>query len=99
MRDSANISQVKYKRSHEVSLRVVSKGRVDAENDSSSNTQCGWVVRLGSVSRSDVCHLQNGEAPRNEGDTGVVSAVGTPMLKSARILKSRWRGRALARLE
>ncbi|GMN39141.1 hypothetical protein TIFTF001_008371 [Ficus carica] len=26
------------------------------------------------------------EAPRNDGDTGVVSAVGTPMLKSARIL-------------
>ncbi|GMN20974.1 hypothetical protein TIFTF001_040010 [Ficus carica] len=26
------------------------------------------------------------EAPRNEGDTGVMSAVGTPMLKSVRVL-------------
>ncbi|GMN65433.1 hypothetical protein TIFTF001_034494 [Ficus carica] len=25
------------------------------------------------------------EAPRNDGDTGVVSAVGTPMLKSVRV--------------
>ncbi|GMN68644.1 hypothetical protein TIFTF001_037703 [Ficus carica] len=33
------------------------------------------------------------EAPRNDGDTGVVSAVGTPMLKSARILICKGRGR------
>ncbi|GMN23260.1 hypothetical protein TIFTF001_000058 [Ficus carica] len=37
------------------------------------------------------------EAPRNDGDTGVVSAVGTPMLKSARILICKGRGRVLAR--
>ena len=37
------------------------------------------------------------EAPRNEGDTGVVSAAGTPMPKSVRELMSEGRGRALAR--
>ncbi|GMN38331.1 hypothetical protein TIFTF001_007554 [Ficus carica] len=37
------------------------------------------------------------EAPRNDGDTSVVSAAGTSMLKSARIPICKRRGRALAR--
>ncbi|GMN53225.1 hypothetical protein TIFTF001_022373 [Ficus carica] len=36
-------------------------------------------------------------APRNDRDTGVVSAVDTPMLKAARKLMNKRRGRALAR--
>ncbi|GMN61840.1 hypothetical protein TIFTF001_030931 [Ficus carica] len=36
------------------------------------------------------------KAPWNDGDTGVVSAVGTPMLKSARKLMSKGRGRSFA---
>ena len=54
------------------------------------------TVRLGQAKYSAVDHLQK-EAPRNDGDTGVVSAVGTPMLKSVKILMCKGRDRALAR--
>ena len=53
------------------------------------------TVRSGPAKCSAVDHLQN-EAPRNDGDTGVVSAVGTPMLKSDKVLRSKGRGRVLA---
>ncbi|GMN38841.1 hypothetical protein TIFTF001_008074 [Ficus carica] len=39
--------------------------------------------------------LAKGETPRSDWDTGVVSAVGTSMPKSARVLMSKGRGRAL----
>ena len=69
---------------------------VDTENGLGSNTQCERVVRCKPVRNSAVDHLQN-EAPRNDGDTGVVSAVGTPMLKSVKALVCKGRGRVLAR--
>ncbi|GMN29530.1 hypothetical protein TIFTF001_002463 [Ficus carica] len=37
------------------------------------------------------------EAPRSDGDIGGVSVTGTPMLKSVMALRSKWRGRVLAR--
>ncbi|GMN40332.1 hypothetical protein TIFTF001_009556 [Ficus carica] len=37
------------------------------------------------------------EAPRSDGDTGGVSATGTSILKSVRVLLSKWRGRVLVR--
>ncbi|GMN66651.1 hypothetical protein TIFTF001_035723, partial [Ficus carica] len=69
---------------------------VDAENASGSNTQCGRVVRSRLVSRSAAVTYKT-NAPRNDGDTGVVSVAGTPMPKSVRELMSDRRGRALAR--
>ena len=53
-----------------------------------------WVVRSGLAKCSAVDHLQD-EAPRNDGDTSVVSAAGTPILKSVGELMSEGRGRAL----
>ncbi|GMN71584.1 hypothetical protein TIFTF001_055952 [Ficus carica] len=49
----------------------------------------GWSVAPPSIT----CKR---EAPRNDGDTGVVSVVDTPMLKSVGELMSEGRGRALA---
>ncbi|GMN59083.1 hypothetical protein TIFTF001_028179 [Ficus carica] len=69
---------------------------VDAENTSGSNIQCGRVVQSRPASRSAAVTYKT-KAPQNDGNTGVVSAAGTPMPKSVRELMSIRRSRALAR--
>ncbi|GMN59079.1 hypothetical protein TIFTF001_028175 [Ficus carica] len=57
-----------------------------------SNTQCDRVVRSRPASRSAAVTYKT-KAPRNDGDTGVVFAAGTPMSKSVReLMSSAFRG-------